>query len=151
MIRQLTRKDIEQDPYRIWNEFVAIAFQPYETLDPDQRPVHLAFVYESEVQNGGHLQYFENQRTARLQETVAGLEELGASCHARVLADAGKIYTSGLRSQPQTAEQYIEEALEGEFDKYDHAFHTCEPSLIEHLEAYLKSHQAQFVLIQQDT
>ena len=148
MIRRLTREEIEEDPNRIWNECVAISFRPYETLDPEQRPVHLAFLYDAEVQNGGHLQYFENLGDGRLSETVAALEHIGASCHASVLADAGKFYMGRQRGHPQTVDEYVDVALEGEFDVHDESFHNCKPSLMDHLEAYLKANQQPFILIE---
>lgn len=85
----------------------------------------------------------------RLDEAIAALEQLGALCHAQVLTDAGELYTSRLRNHPQTVEQYVEEALEGEFDAYDQAFHSCRPSLVKHLEGYLNSHQELFILIEE--
>jgi len=50
------------------------------------------FWYESEVQNGGHLQYFENCGTERLAETIAALGSLGAPCHQEVLREAGALW-----------------------------------------------------------
>jgi hypothetical protein len=148
MIRRLTRKEIEIDPNRIWNEFVAISLRPYETLDPEQRPGHLAFRYDAEVQNGGHLQYFENLGVRRLNESIAALEQIGASCHASVLTNAGEFYMGRQRSHPQTVSEYVDLALEGEFDVHDESFHKCKPSLMEHLEAYLKANQQLFVVIE---
>jgi len=51
-----------REPHMVWNAFVdLIATEDYADLSPLQRKAHLVFWYESEVQNGGHGQYFENQ------------------------------------------------------------------------------------------
>jgi hypothetical protein len=42
-------------------------------LSAEQRPAHLVFWYESEVQNGGHFQYFENRGTEHLAATIEAL------------------------------------------------------------------------------
>ena len=52
--------------------------EPLPDLTPEQRRAHLVFWYESEMQNGGHLQYFENRGAEHLEETVYALGLLGA-------------------------------------------------------------------------
>jgi len=49
----------------VWNAFVdVLAMEEYADLDPVQRIPHLCFWYDSELQNGGHFQYFENRNTS---------------------------------------------------------------------------------------
>jgi hypothetical protein len=67
--RRLTQQQVDAQPFRIWNAYVdLLAMEDYHDLVEQQRPAHLVFWYESEVQNGGHLQYFENR-----QETIDAL------------------------------------------------------------------------------
>ena len=67
--RTVDRDAAEREPHLIWNAFVdLIAVESYEQLSPVQRMAHLAFWYDSEVQNGGHGQYFENRGTQLLDE-----------------------------------------------------------------------------------
>ncbi len=62
---KLTKSDVEEKPYCIWNAFVELlASHDYNELSPRQRAAHLVFWYESEVQNGGHLQFSENRSRA---------------------------------------------------------------------------------------
>jgi hypothetical protein len=50
--------------------------EDYANLSEERRPAHLVFWYESEVQNGGHLQCFENRgRTAQEYSHRAPEEE----------------------------------------------------------------------------
>ncbi len=59
-IRQLTKAQVEAAPYEVWNAFVDLLWQErYEDLSPEQRPAQLVIQYEGQVQNGGHLRYFE--------------------------------------------------------------------------------------------
>lgn len=146
--RVLTRREAEAEPFCVWNAYVnLLAKENYTVLAPEQRPAHLVFWYESEVQNGGHFQYFENRGTVRLNETIKALGLLGAACQQQVLREGGKLWLTRDRQRFQTAEEYCEAALEGEFDMLDSRFHACSPSLQECLETYLARHQSLFVTI----
>lgn len=147
MIRRLTKQEVEASPYRIWNEYVQILASDYDVLAPVQRPAHLVFRYESEVQNGGHLQFFENVGTEKLQETIAALEILQAHCQKTVLSEAGQLYLGSARSHPKPVEEFIAAALEGEFSRFDSRFHECSPSLQMCLEQYLDHHQDHFIQV----
>lgn len=51
ILRSLTKQEVEAEPYRVWNAFVdVLAMEDYGQLSPEQRPAHLVFWYESEVQ-----------------------------------------------------------------------------------------------------
>src|SRR5215831_19855305 len=79
IIANISKKDAVEQPYLIWNLFLeVIGTHGYTDLSPEQRPAHLVALYEGEVQNGGHLQYFENQKCAYLEETISALGQLGA-------------------------------------------------------------------------
>jgi hypothetical protein len=73
----------------IWNGFVELlALSRPEELTPEQRPAQLVFWYQSEVLNGGHLQYVVNRGSAEAREAIGALESFGATEHARLLAEA---------------------------------------------------------------
>ncbi len=85
-ILKLKREEIHADPYLVWNTFIdLVSLAECEELGPKQRIAHLAFWYDSEVQNGGHLQYFENIRGAHLAETIQALDAIGAFCQKHIL------------------------------------------------------------------
>ena len=78
---------LQKNPCAIQNAFVdLVGMMDYDTLLPEQRFAHLAFQYDSEVQNGGHLQYFTNLvlivgsavAEARVKETVQALSHIEA-------------------------------------------------------------------------
>ncbi len=150
--RRVGRQLLEKKPYIVWNEFVDIlAMSNYTELSKKQRPAHLVFWYYSEIENGGHMQYFENRKPARATETVASLELLGCSCHAKLLSKAVAQLKSKPRSRIQSVEEYVETALQGEFDRFDDEYAKCQPTLDKALERYLARNQSEFVLIGETT
>lgn len=148
MLVRLKWDAIERDPNLIWNTFVEILCCPYEDLSSEQRPAHLVFLYESEVQNGGHLQFFENHGTERLGETLDALAQFGAHCQRSILAGAGDVFESRDRVPIISAADYVLAAREDEFGAFDKQFYECAPPLIERLGDYLKQNESQFVQIE---
>lgn len=146
--RTLTKAEIDAEPHLLWNAYVdLLANEDYESLSTEQRKAHLVFWYESEVQNGGHLQYFENHGTKHLAETIVALDSIEAAGQQQILREAGELWLSCERSPIQSAEEYSETALEGEFDDFDSRFHACLPTLEHCLETYLQAHQSLFITV----
>jgi uncharacterized protein DUF4375 len=146
--RSLSKQIVEAEPFRVWNAFVnVLTMEDYSDLSPEQRPAQLVFWYENEVQNGGHLQYFENRGTAHLLATIEALGLLGAACHQRVLREARELWLSRHRPRIQTTEEFCDIALDGEFASFDARFHACSPSLPQCLEEYLRPHLSLFVSV----
>jgi hypothetical protein len=151
VVRRISRSIVKERPYEVWNAFVnLIAFENYADLDAVQRPAHLCFWYDSQVQNGGHLQYFENRGTVLLAETLAALKTLGAECQFAVLETAGHLYASRQRKRIETREEYVVTAKTGEFDDLDAAYYACQPSMQALLRQYLERHRECFVEISDD-
>jgi hypothetical protein len=146
MRRKIDRVAAATEPYLVWNAFIDLcAMEEYGELSATQRLGHLAFWYDSEVQNGGHLQYFLNRGTGLLEETITALGALGLGCHADVLRRAAAAWDASERQQPESAEEYSVQALEGEFDEFDGAFDECFPTIHEGLERHLEAHRDEYV------
>ena len=101
---------------------------------------HLVFWYESEVQNGGHGQYFENCGFDRLTETVMALIDLGLSSHAKVLSRAASAISAEGREV-----DWVDVLHDDLIEELDTAFHNCTPTIIEALELHLKKHREEYV------
>lgn len=145
---KLTRSQVCENPHAIWNTFVELlGYTEPRNLSVNQRAAQLVFFYENEVQNGGHLQFFENGGANQIQQLVGALKRLGAACQASVLVNAGDRWLEKDRPKIRTTEEFVEAAREGEFDSADLAFHECLPPLMDVLEDYLKHHQAEFVVV----
>lgn len=146
--RTLTKLEVEAEPFRVWNAYMdLLAMEQLHDLGPEQRPAHLVFWYEGEVQNGGHLQYFANRGTEHLGATVEALGLLGAGSQRQVLREAGEYWLSRSRPRIPTAREFCDLALQGEFDVFDTRFFACRPTLQQCLAAYLARHQSSFVRI----
>ena len=124
-----------------------IALSDYKDLSPAQRVAHLVFQYDSEVLNGGHLQYFENVGTSRVEETLSSLEVMGAHHQRDILAETVAIYrkVNPEESKVQSVEEFVELALEGTYSEFDNRYYACNPRIQELLEAYLQAHFDEFI------
>lgn len=145
MKQTLRRHDIAADEFLLWNRFVAfLARSNPELLEPAQRPSFLAFWYDSEVQNGGHLQFFLNRPGHPMLETVLALETLGAKEHAEVLLQALKLSPP---ASPTTGEEFVAMALEDEFERLDKTFYSIVPTVTDLLESHLDTNIADFFMV----
>ena len=148
IIRSLTKQEVKAEPFRVWNAFVnLLATEDYEYLAAEQRPAHLIFWYKHEVQNGGHLQFFENRGTRHLTETIQALGLLEATNQQQILREAGELWFSHSRPCIQIVQDYCDIALQGEFDALDSRFYKSTSALVQYLEAYLERHQSSFVSV----
>ena len=91
---------LKKKPFELWNAFVdLVAKENYADLDEVQRVAHLSFWYDSEVQNGGHLQFFVNRGNAFQDETLAALDVIGATCQRGVLEGATHTFLTKFRAR----------------------------------------------------
>jgi len=141
MKKSLKQATVEQDACLVWNTFIEmIALAEYEDLSSLQRKAHLVFWYESEVQNGGHGQYFENRGLERVPETIEALVDLGARGQANVLSMAAELFAA---SPPGSA--WEDMLCDDDIDTLDNAFHDCSPNLVEVLQHHLVEHQEEYI------
>ena len=149
VLRIVNRETIDADPYAVWNAFVnLVAMEKYEALNEIQKAAHLCFWYEHEVQNGGHLQYFENEGTLLVKQTLAALSAVGADFQRKVLEQAAEVFLRRPRETIETVEEYVDTALEGQFNSFDSAYYACRPEMPDLLRDYLAKHQDQFVRVE---
>ena len=144
--RTLKRSEYEATPHEAWNAYVnLLAMESPEELTDTQRYAHFAFWYDSELQNGGHLQYFENHGTQYLDATLHALQVVGADSQHAVLSSAAARCTAQSWGMIQTVEEYVATARDGEFDDLDEAYFDCQPTIPRLLEFYFDSHFGEFV------
>ncbi|WP_078427614.1 DMP19 family protein [Alkalihalobacterium alkalinitrilicum] len=147
--RTVTNKVLKDNPHEKWNQFIdLLAMEDYCDLTEIQKVAHLCFVYDAEVQNGGHLQYFLNRGTALVTETAKALEDLGANGQAIIFSKAINVLNSIEISNIESIEEYINEADEGKFFELDLEYYGCEPSINDYLEQYLQKYETEFILIE---
>jgi hypothetical protein len=149
-IIELTATEVAAMPHLIWNSFVAIigGSLPYDRMTERQRFAHLAFRYDSEVRNGGHLQFFLNTHSLD-RDFVEALERLSLPAHAELLRRANSRWRRQPRSDPSNPEEFAALAVQEEFGDVDSAYHQLHPTITDALQVCLKQHQDEFVRVSQ--
>ncbi len=150
---RLTKAQLDKDPYLKWNAFIdLIAVNSLDQLTDIQAVPKAAWKYDSEIQNGGHIQFFENvsnlykEKTETwLNMTIEALKILGATCQHDILVQASQQYFSVARKHPQTAGEFVELELGSEFEEFDNKYYDCSPDMNSYLQKYLDIHSADFV------
>jgi hypothetical protein len=148
MRQQLSRQLYAGEPGEAWNAFIDFVITTsYKKLTDLQRIPHLAMTYEAEVMNGGHLQYFENQGIAHIDEAIAALDTIEAVCQREVLQQAVLLRKrhSVLQTRVASLRHFSRLALEGHYDELDSRFYACQPSISDLLERFLDQHFDEFI------
>jgi hypothetical protein len=147
--RPLGRGEYGDEPYLAWNAFISIlAMSDYDDLSAVQRIAHLAFWYDHEVQNGGHLQYFENRKLRHINETLEALRILGADCQHDVLTRAVRKRKLLPKEVIHTVAEFVRVARREEYRTEDTDYYACSPPLVaELLEKYLDNHFDEFIIL----
>ena len=145
--KKVSHEDLRLNPHAAWNAFIdLLATSEYADLRPSQRPAHLIFWYESEVQNGGHLQFFLNRELDQVPETIDALRKFDAKAQADLLEQAVLLWKSKPRSNPSDAQEYVDIAIEGEFDEFNNAFYGAPVELNTVLEKHLFDNESEFIV-----
>jgi len=143
---QVSRKAFEAFAGVRWNAMNNLcALSDIRDLTPIQRIAHLAYSYASEVENGGHYQYFANMADCDHHEVIRALEAVGAAEQAIILGDALAAIRLTPVETPETVEQYLEGETLASLTRYDEAFAACRRSVFECLENYLDQHEPEFI------
>jgi len=134
-----------------WNAFIDLlsTARPDETT-PVQRVAFRAWVYSSEVLNGGHEQYFGNQQDLNHVEVIDNLKTLGAHCQSDVLASAFSFESMAQTSMPEGYEAYVswdeEYGYSEKLRVFDLDFYRCRPEIeTELLQRYLDVNESEFI------
>jgi len=146
--RVLSQAVIAARPETLWNAFVdLLAMSKLDELEPRQRAAHLAFWYDSEIQNGGHLQYFANRGLEVVPETVRSLKTLGAHAQADILAEAHRLAAEQEWDTVTSVEDFVAESLEGGFSRFDDLYQSCAPTVLAVLEEHLEHHKEWYIAV----
>lgn len=146
----LTQVEIDAFPEgAVWNAFVQLmATSEFHELGAEQLPAFRAYWYDTEVFNGGHLQYFLNRGVEEALLAVEDLRSLGYLEHGEVLARAIGLWRAQPQGPLESVEQYTRLAGQGDFDQMDEDHASIKPGILDRLEAHLERHQDDFVRIE---
>jgi hypothetical protein len=144
--RQIKTSEIQENPYVIWNAFIdLIATEDYDDVTEVQRLAHLIFWYDSEIQNGGHLQYFANSSGQRAREAENALSALGMECQQSILNEALAYISETPLIEFESADDYVSAAQDEAFEAFDRRYYDCARQANEYLEAYLDRNLEYFI------
>lgn len=123
-----------------------IFIEDYTALPSTHQIVRLALVYDNEVCNGGHLQYFHNQGVDLVEDLLSALTEIGAECQRAVFEEASQYVLSHPVKRARTLEEYSKRARQYEFKKQDDSYYQCRPEIgNELLPNYIQMHIDDFI------
>ncbi len=144
--KKVSRKEFQEFDGVRWNAMNDIcALSNIKDLTPVQRVAHLAYWYMSEVENGGHYQYFLNQAVCDHDEVIRVLADIGAKEQVAILDDALKAVRASPLGKPQTVEEYLDAEAAADLSTYDRAFANCKQTIFECLQAFLDKHEKDFI------
>ena len=114
---------------QLWNHFISLATMNHlSSLTQEQQTAVIVFWYDAEVNNGGHLAYFENHPHIPSDNLIHALQEVGADSFV---------------------ENFQNAVAHGPYDDYitvDQAFDNISPSLTVILRQYVVSHSTKLKL-----
>jgi hypothetical protein len=146
--RVVSRSGSDQFLGLAWNAMIDLcAMEPTNRLSPIQRTAAFAFWYMSEVNNGGHFQYFVNRHADPHLEVVDALRVIGAQHSARVLLEA--LEQLGPDRPPQRltdVAHYLRVERELDLSRFDTMWGAeGDREINQRLEDYLRHHEDEFV------
>lgn len=148
--RIIAKSTVEKEPYIVWNTFIDIvACEDMSKMNEIQRKAALCFWYDSEMQNGGHLQYFENTVDIDYRQVIDALKWLGANSQAEILLKAVNIQNDENRDIIKSVNEYVSRANECLYDDLDNEYYDCTPDLTCLFGELLKKHQGEFILLEE--
>jgi len=133
-IATVSASELDADPSaRLWALVFYLAERPEAQQLPAFRDFWLSYIYDAEVNNGGHLQYFHNQGTLAVPATIQALESIGAASHAHLLTECWHQVQDHTVSRVKSVNDYPALAAERSFTAEDRAYYD-QASLLELLE-----------------
>lgn len=146
--RKISKDLIGKEFGLIWNAYVEfVVYEEYEDLNEIQKVGKALFWYESEVMNGGHMQFFLNKGIEEVEETVKALKFVAYNEYLPLLEKALEIYNGLDYSKVEDPESYAEMALEGHFDYCDEQFYQITRSIEAIQLMFLLDFQQEFIEI----
>jgi hypothetical protein len=130
-----------------WNGLVDMcAMEPLHSFTPVQRVAHLSFWYMSEVNNGGHFQYFCNMEHFDHAEVVAALRLLGAPMCAEILSEAIAQFEAADLDRPRSVEEFVETEAEAAMEDLDRRYYESgDAEFNAAMQAYLDANESEFI------
>ena len=128
--------------------YEALESQGFEHLSTPQQHYYAVLIYDAEVNNGGHSQYFVNSSGSRWKTALDGLKAIGAEKRAEILQKASALFgSSGPSTDHEKRHQQIASftAQQDELlDKLDRGYYSCDEPIETLLAQYALENKEHF-------
>lgn len=132
---------------QLWALVFYLSEHPSSQSDPRLQPFWLAYMYDAEVKNGGHLQYFHNQGVASVQGAIDALITIGAHSHAALLEDCWSKAEADPVFRVSSLAEYSELAHDCSFKSEDSAYYKLSPDVLSLLEAHYEAMLHEYISV----
>ena len=128
--------------------FDAVSKQGFEECLPPQQHYYAVLVYDGEVNNGGHAQYFVNSSGDRWKSAIEGLKAIGATERAKILLEAVTLFgPSGpsVENDPRSRQlARFSRQQDKALDELDRRYYACNENVEVSLAQYALEHKEHF-------
>ncbi len=164
---RILKSVVESRSYKKWNSMIDLLFNTeIRDMTQIQKDVYLCLWYDSEVHNGGHIQYFTNHETEYFDETLSALANIGALRQMEILQSFinlnEKLELEDISSKKEFIDRVLigydytfkDENKEKLFEEYivrgDNDYYECNPSVLDLIEKYFEENEDEFIEIIDD-
>ena len=128
----ITQQELHADPdARLWALISHLAGHPEMCAQREIALLWLPYIYDAEVRNGGHLQYFHNQGTAGVPATIDALRVIGAEAQATILSNCFREMGGKSVQRVRSLAEYFHLAAERSFTTLDDSYYGVKPEVMD--------------------
>lgn len=121
----------------------------FDSLSPAQRHYFAVLIYDGEVRNGGHSQYFVNSSGDHWKDALEGLTAIGAAERAKILRKATSLFGSDGPSEDNSARHGqlagFKATQDEALDELDPQYYACKENVDFLLSQYVVTHRTEFI------
>lgn len=128
--------------------FGVLKKQGFAQLSPPQKHYYAVFIYDAEVNNGGHSQYFVNSSGDHWKLALEGLKAMGACSRAKILHDAASLFGADGPSEKNASRHRqlaaFSEQRDKQLDNLDSQYYSCDENIEALLAQYALKNKEHF-------
>lgn len=141
------------DPYEIidpvwWTGNIYDSYADYENslkaFSREQRQIFAIIWYISEVNNGGHDQFFFNSTGIVWRDALEGLNMIGAVENATILQEAANVLGGRPSLDREKRWEQMGDDTDDKFDALDNRFYNISPNLDEMILKFIQNNREKF-------
>ncbi|WP_444916848.1 DMP19 family protein [Microbulbifer sp. JMSA003] len=130
-VASVTKRELSEDPSaKLWALIMYLAENVEAQSSEQFRTFWLTYIYDAQVMNGGHLQYFVNKGLDETEETIAALIAIGAKEQALILEECLKEALQMNIPKINTLQEYSSLAEASSFSQ-DSKYYSVKPEVLE--------------------